>query len=439
MKLGFRAQLTLFSLCLVLLIGGGLSFYTIQLNRQRILDNFEHNSRNTTELLSRTLFDDLYFLNMQRLRARLEDARINPDVNSTVVTDPNGFIISDGTQVNPHRDQPGTDPFSQRVLVTKSWIAEVDNHTLWVGGPILAPDGQRTGNLILGFSLNSIEQIVHHELMSGLTVTAICFGIGALLSIFFATSITRYIDSMVRVSREIGEGNLEVRLPLNRHDELGTLAREINHMAVALQQRETQLRENHRMLSALHRVVAAVTESLDLHQVLNTAIDEIKQIFWFDTTQIHIYDQKSDELRLEAAFEDDPARTTADHSLKKGQGIIGTVAETGKALIFEDIQTDPLYQQLCGSQLSAQSGYHFFAVFPIRTRLTTLGTLACLGKDLRKLSLAKSNSWKPLRAAWPWPSRTPNSTNRASGPSCWNKRKRRRRRPHKPKVISWPI
>src|SRR6185369_6175507 len=100
---------------------------------QRILNNFEHNSRNITELLARTLFDDLYFSNLQRLRARLQDAHINPDVKSTVVTDPNGFIISDGTEANPHRDEPGTDPFSHRVLIAKSWIAELDNHALWVG------------------------------------------------------------------------------------------------------------------------------------------------------------------------------------------------------------------------------------------------------------------------------------------------------------------
>ena len=260
-----------------------------------------------------------------------------------------------------------------------------------------------------------------------------------MLSIFFAASITRYIDSMVRVSREIGQGNLAVRLPLNRHDELGTLAHEINQMAVAIQQRETQLRENHRMLSALHRVVAAVTESLDLHQVLNTAIDEIKQIFWFDTTQIHIYDQKSDELRLEAAFEDDPARTTADHSLKKGQGIVGTVAETGKALIFEDIQTDPLYQQLGGSQLSAHSRYHFFAVFPIRTRLTTLGTLACLGKDLRKLSPGEIQLLEAIASRLAVAIENAQLYQQSQRAGLLEQEKKAAEAARKPRVISWPI
>ena len=385
MKLRLRTKLTLFCLCIVLL-GGGLSFYTIKSGHRQTLHNFERDSRTITELLARTLFDDLYFLNVQRLRARLQDARINPDVNSTVVTDRNGFIVSDGSEVNPHRDEPGTDPFSQRVLFAKGWISEFDNHILWVGGPILAPDGEHFGNLIVGYTLGSVEEIVSRELRSRPIVMAICLGVGALLSVFFASTITRHIDSMVRISQEIGQGNLKARLPLNRHDELGTLAHEINQMAVALQERETQLRENHLSLSALHQVVAAVSGSLDLHQVLNTAIDEIKQIFWFDTTQIHIYDPKSDELRLEASFEDDPARATVAHSLKKGQGVVGTVAETGKALIFEDIQNDPLYQQLGGSQLSDQNRYRFFAAFPIRIRLTTLATLTCLCKDSRKLN-----------------------------------------------------
>src|SRR5258706_1619610 len=150
--------------------------------------------------------------------------------------------------------------------------------------------------------------------------------------------------------------------------------------------RETQLQETNRMLSGLHAVAAAASQSLDIDRVLQAAIDKIRQIFGFDATQIHIYDGHTDELHLRACFEIDPNRFATVQSFRRGQGIVGKVAESGKPLIFEDIATDRLYRQLSRSKVSGESGYHFFSVFPIRGKLKNLGTLACTGTAPRSLS-----------------------------------------------------
>jgi len=150
--------------------------------------------------------------------------------------------------------------------------------------------------------------------------------------------------------------------------------------------RETQLQETNRMLSALHSVAAAASQSLDLSQVLEAAISKITEIFRFDATQIHIYNERADELFLGANFEREPNRFASVQSFRRGQGIVGKVAESGKPLIFEDVQTDPLYRQFSRTKVTTQFGYHFFAVFPIRGKLKNLGTLACTGIDPRKLS-----------------------------------------------------
>jgi signal transduction histidine kinase len=55
-------------------------------------------------------------------------------------------------------------------------------------------------------------------------------------------------------------------------------------------------------------------------------------------------------------------------------------------VIFEDVTIDPLYGRLSQTKSSARLGYHFFAVFPIRGKLTSLGTVACTGIERRKLS-----------------------------------------------------
>ncbi len=138
--------------------------------------------------------------------------------------------------------------------------------------------------------------------------------------------------------------------------------------------REIQLNDSNRMLSALHAVGAATSQSLDIDQILKSAIEKITEIFGFDATRIHIYDPAIDELSLRAHFEIDTARFMTARSFKKGQGIVGRVAESGEPLIFDDVQT------------------HFFAVLPIKGWRETFGTLACVGNDVRRLSEAETQT-----------------------------------------------
>jgi signal transduction histidine kinase len=140
------------------------------------------------------------------------------------------------------------------------------------------------------------------------------------------------------------------------------------------------------MLSALHSIAATTSRSLDLDWVLRAVIEKITEIFRFEATQIHVADERTDELLLGAYFETEPNRFAAVRSFKKGQGIVGKVAESGKPLIFEDAATDPLYRQLSHTKITGQFGFRFFAVFPIRGKQNSLGTLACTGAEPRKLS-----------------------------------------------------
>jgi signal transduction histidine kinase len=71
---------------------------------------------------------------------------------------------------------------------------------------------------------------------------------------------------------------------------------------------------------------------------------------------------------------------------KAGEGVLGRVAETGAPIVFEDIQNDPGYSALSHSGVLAQAGFRFFAVFPIKAKAATLGTISCNCKTARSLS-----------------------------------------------------
>ena len=58
--------------------------------------------------------------------------------------------------------------------------------------------------------------------------------VARILARFAATRFTRPILAIVRAAKEIGEGNLNVRIELKRSDELGLLAESIHGMAQRL-------------------------------------------------------------------------------------------------------------------------------------------------------------------------------------------------------------
>jgi GAF domain-containing protein len=150
--------------------------------------------------------------------------------------------------------------------------------------------------------------------------------------------------------------------------------------------RERDMQETNRMLAALHAVAAAASQSLDLDRVVRAAIEKITEIFAFDATQIHVYDDRADELVMRAYFERNPQLFVLVRAFKLGEGIVGKVAESGRPLIFEDVLADPLYRQTSRTKTTGQYGYRFFAVFPIKGKLKSLGTLACTGVDARQLN-----------------------------------------------------
>jgi PAS domain S-box-containing protein len=153
-----------------------------------------------------------------------------------------------------------------------------------------------------------------------------------------------------------------------------------------VKKRELRLDESRRNLEALYTITAAASQSLELDSVLKQVILKISDIFGFDTTMIYLYDKQRTELRLRASTESETGRRMGLLSFPRGKGNVGRVAETGEALVFEDIKTDPVYQRTSDSKQAAAHAFSFFAALPIKGAMKNLGTLLCIGNRPRKLA-----------------------------------------------------
>src|SRR5262245_66607524 len=103
-----------------------------------MLAAFEGDARRTAALIAGAVANDIYFLDLRSLRHRLESARLNSDVMSTLIMDLDGAVLSDGTSANALRDKKPTNPFDLRLLQANGWISRMKPGLLKVDGRCLS-------------------------------------------------------------------------------------------------------------------------------------------------------------------------------------------------------------------------------------------------------------------------------------------------------------
>ncbi|MGH7773070.1 MAG: GAF domain-containing protein [Candidatus Binatia bacterium] len=214
--------------------------------------------------------------------------------------------------------------------------------------------------------------------------------VGVVIIVWVSNKITRPIQELHRGAEIIGKGNLHHRVEIKTGDEIEHLAQEFNKMADELKSSyatlEQKVDQRTRELSALYDVTSVVNQSLEIEPVLQGVIQKVNEIFRFNATRIFLFNPQMDELHLSSSFETRPEYWAQVRVFRRGQGIVGKVAETGEPMIFEDAKTDPLYQQFSQSKSVQKAGFGFFAVFPIKTKARPVGVILFIGEFSRKLA-----------------------------------------------------
>ena len=236
------------------------------------------------------------------------------------------------------------------------------------------------------FALADLTRMQHYALLL-LLVGVI---IGSVLIVWVSNKITEPIRELHRGVEIIRQGNLDHRVNIATGDEIELLAKEFNEMAGELENSygtlEQRVEQRTRDLAALYDVTKTVNQSLDLDAVLEEVIKKFNEIFRFNTTRIYLTDPQTGEQHVRAAYLTSSRDSEKVRVFRRGEGIIGRVAETGEPMIFEDLRTDTHYKQISTTKNTELTGYAFLAVFPIMAKFKTVGTILCNGKEPRRLT-----------------------------------------------------
>jgi signal transduction histidine kinase len=234
----------------------------------------------------------------------------------------------------------------------------------------------------------AMAEIEHLEWFTKILLAAELL-LGTIAIVAFSRRITRPILELRRSAEIIGDGNFDHRVYIDARDEIGELGAKFNQMAEALKisrdtlERKVELRAQE--ISALYEVTTTVNQSLAIETVLNDVIKKVTARFNFETTRIFLFDSQVESLTLRAYYSTEQAPGVGVGPFRKGQSVVGRVAESGEAVLFEDIQTDSRYHAWSESKASHAAGFRFFAALPIKTKTKIFGAIACCGTEPRRL------------------------------------------------------
>jgi signal transduction histidine kinase len=261
------------------------------------------------------------------------------------------------------------------------------------GNPVLvtyAPVRELGWAVILEEPVDAALASVEILKRSALVFLVVGLFVGAAIIAWVSQKITRPIQELRQDVATIGAGNLEHRTNIKTGDEIEELATEFNKMTGALQNSyatlEQKVEQRTKEISALYEVTTEVNQSLALEDILNAVIAKITEIFRFESTRIFLFNDEMEELELRASYEVSPEHATGVRAFKRGEGVIGRVAESAEPMIFEDIRTDPQYAMLSSSKATRNANLSFFALFPIRTQSRVFGVILFNARSPRKLT-----------------------------------------------------
>jgi PAS domain S-box-containing protein len=138
--------------------------------------------------------------------------------------------------------------------------------------------------------------------------------------------------------------------------------------------------ESSRHLAILHTVAATLSRSLDLSEILRTALDALTHVTGHEISSLHLFVPDRRELHLRGDRGLSHRLREVNLVLPAGEGLIGGVAVSGTSVVLEEVTQSPDLLPAAREAVVAD-GIRGFVSVPIRAHGTILGTLS-LGRQV---------------------------------------------------------
>jgi diguanylate cyclase (GGDEF)-like protein len=136
-------------------------------------------------------------------------------------------------------------------------------------------------------------------------------------------------------------------------------------------------------LRVFHEVARALTQALELEEILLIIMDKMAQFFGPERWSMLMVDEKAQQLYYAIAVGED-AETLKGLRIPLGEGVAGWVASTGNPLVVPDVSLDEQWSAF--SKAHPELNIQSIACVPVRSGDKTLGVIQLLNSKLDLLS-----------------------------------------------------
>ena len=214
-----------------------------------------------------------------------------------------------------------------------------------------------------------------------LVATGLGVLVAALLAGGLGTWLTRPIRRLTsRVRAVTRPEDLAAGFTVPGRDEVAQLSAALTRMAEVILSRDREIRQRNRELEAVNTVIAAVSRTLDLDRILETALETVMSVLAVDACHFRVLDPVTDELVLRAhrgrgeRFVRERARIRWQDS-----PLAREAAGRGEYISIPDITADPR-----GGKFSArEEGLKAFAIFALMAETGPVGLLCVYRREAR--------------------------------------------------------
>lgn len=252
----FRIRLTIILIILIgiSMLGAGITM--AKLFKDSHISALEENMSREIKLLSGTF----QFIDMDSPEAvsyYTEHARHISGLTNSRVT----FITREGIVIGDSEKNPlEMDNHSNReeeIIAAREGVGRairysdtLDTQMLYVAGSVVSEDGF-DGYIRLSMELNAVSEGLNKAWMVMAGGLVLLFIAATFVSYKVASSMTSPLEQITRVARRITDLDYDARVPIQRKDEVGQLAKAINAMADSLQAQLKTIRDNEDLLQSV--------------------------------------------------------------------------------------------------------------------------------------------------------------------------------------------
>lgn len=205
----------------------------------------------------------------------------------------------------------------------------------------------------LGVVVEVPTDTIFGELNSLFPFIATLIVVTGMLTVLIAVIATRRmlqpLERLAIFGQRLARGDWEYRVPEDRDDEIGVVARSLNRMANQLRETystlEERVEERTRQVRTASEVARAVTSIPSLEELLHQAVQLIRERFDYYHVSIFLLDEEGQNAELrQSTGEAGRALLARGHKLEVGSdSIIGWVTANNQPRVASDVSEDPVH------------------------------------------------------------------------------------------------